>query len=103
MELMGLQMEGAGWVASKETSIGRVVVKLEGMYSSGKNDFTNGGGGWEKMCSTEVSMFGLAEEGSCDESSEGTPSLVHIFGEGFGSGLESPCFASGAGERAHIQ
>ena len=37
----GLQLEGAGWVASKEASIGRVVVKLEGVYSSGKNDFTN--------------------------------------------------------------
>ena len=100
---MGMEFDRTWRVTSKETFIDRVVVKLEGMYSSGKNDFTNGGGGWEKMCSTEVSMFGLAEEGSCDESSEGTPSLVHIFGEGFGSGLESPCFASGAGERAHIQ
>ena len=96
-------MEDAGWVASKEASIGRVVVKLEGVYSSGKNDFTNGGGGWKKMCCTKVSMFGLAEEGSSGESSEGAPSLVHIFGEEFGSGLESPCFASGADEGAHIQ
>ncbi len=100
---MGLQLESAGWVASKEASIGRVVVKLEVVYSSGKNDFTNGGGGWKKMCNTKVSMFGLAEKGSCCESSEGAPSLVHIFGEGAGSGLESPCFASGPGERAYIQ
>ena len=30
-------------------SIGRVVVKLEGVYSSGKNDFTNRGGSWENV------------------------------------------------------
>ena len=88
----------------KEASIGRVVVKLEGVYSSGKNDFTNGGGGWKKMCAVRRSACSvwLRRAPVANRVRALHPSFISSVRE-FGSGLESPCFASGAGEGAHIQ